>query len=235
MIFASLHVLFGLLLANLTTANPLDKQSRQNRQCSTGTFSTSITLPSGVSIFVEQAVSVPNNGAFGEGAADQGFSSNAIALPSLCAVIVNVTDKSVSPQSNYRFGIFLPDQWNTKLLTVGSYSFAGGINWPLMGEGPHYQMATLSTDNGHNSIQADLTWATPARLFDWGWRAMHGSVQIGKLVTKAYYGQAPARSSIAAAQLADDKALKKSKSVPTVSTGRSSVHQPGIPSILCHG
>lgn len=64
-----------------------------------------------------------------------------------------------------------------------------------MGEGVHYQMATLSTDNGHNSIGSDLSsWVTPSALLDWGYRAMHGSVEVGKLMTKAYYGQGITRS-----------------------------------------
>ena len=63
-----------------------------------------------------------------------------------------------------------------------------------MGEGVHYQMAVISTDNGHNSIQANLSWANPATLLDWGYRALHGSVELGKLMTAAYYGQANTRS-----------------------------------------
>ncbi|TVY83030.1 putative feruloyl esterase B-1 [Lachnellula suecica] len=201
-----LQALLALLLFALTNAKVL--QDRQTRQCTKGKFS-SLTLPSGVSISIEQAVSVANNGTFGEGSADKGFPSNATGLPKLCAVIVSVTNTSATPQSKYRFGIFLPDTWNSKILTVGSYSFAGGINWPLMGEGPHYQLATLSTDNGHNSIQTDLSWATPATLYDWGYRAIHGSVQIGKLVTAAYYGQTIARSYYSGCSTAGRQGLKE--------------------------
>ena len=50
-------------------------------------------------------------------------------------------------------------------------------------------MATVSTDTGHNSGPGDLSWAlnAPEQQTDWGWRAMHGSVQIAKQLTEAYY------------------------------------------------
>jgi len=182
-----------LALFHHVHANPLLIQSRQNRQCAPGTFS-NVTIGPGVSYIIENASPVPANGYFQESAAaDKGF-PGAFGLPSLCAVIVNVTNTSAIPQSNYRLGIFLPDTWNSKVLTVGSASFAGGINWPAMGEGVHYQMATISTDNGHNSLGSDLNWANPSTLLDWGFRALHGSVVVGKLMTTAYYGQGSTRS-----------------------------------------
>ncbi len=58
-----------------------------------------------------------------------------------------------------------------------------------MGEGPHYGFATVSSGNGHNSAGGDLSWGTSeAALLDWGYRAMHGTVVVGKALTRAYYG-----------------------------------------------
>lgn len=71
---------------------------------------------------------------------------------------------------------------------MGGYSYAGGINWPDMGRCPHYGFATISTDNGHSFSQSDRSWANAARLYDWGYRAMHGSVQVAKLLIAHYYG-----------------------------------------------
>lgn len=66
-----------------------------------------------------------------------------------------------------------------------------GINWLDMAPGPHYGMATISTDTGHNSTTADITWANkqPEKKTDWGWRALHGSVELGKKLTEAFYGK----------------------------------------------
>ncbi|KAK3938727.1 Tannase/feruloyl esterase [Diplogelasinospora grovesii] len=165
---------------------------KQALQCVVGSFTSVATLP-GVTVTIEKAVSVSDRGSYGD-ATDQGFPQTIDLLPALCAVTVKVTDTSDTPgkpASSYRFGMFLPAsaKWNNKMLTVGSASFAGGINWPDMGQGPHYGFATISTDNGHNSNGSDLSWATPARLYDWGYRALHGSVVVGKLLVAHYYGR----------------------------------------------
>lgn len=154
---------------------------RQSRPCTAASFSGA--LPAGASI--EEVVSVPNNGSYGEGASDLGYPGYALKLPPVCAVTVRVN----SGNSNYRFGLFLPAaaNWSSRFLAVGGYSQAGGINWPDMGQGPHYGMATLSSDLGHNSTGAALDWATPETLLDWGYRALNGSVFLGKALTEAYY------------------------------------------------
>ncbi len=60
-----------------------------------------------------------------------------------------------------------------------------------MAPGPHYGMATISTDTGHNSSVEDITWANKNADMqtDWGWRGLHGSVEIGKKMTQAFYGK----------------------------------------------
>jgi len=173
-------------------ASPTDVKPRQALRCVVGSFTNVVVLP-GVTVTVERAVSVPERGTYRE-AGNLGFPQTIDVLPALCAVTVRVTNASdvpTKPASSYRFGMFLPTaaKWNAKMLTVGSASFAGGINWPDMGQGPHYGFATVSTDNGHNSAGSDLSWATPARLYDWGYRALHGSVVVGKLLVAHYYGQ----------------------------------------------
>ncbi|KAK1757892.1 Tannase/feruloyl esterase [Echria macrotheca] len=165
---------------------------RQALRCAASSFSNVVSLP-GVTVTVERVDSVSDRGKYSE-SGNLGFPQTIDLLPALCAVtirVTNTTDVPTKPASSYRFGMFLPtsSKWNGKMLTVGSASFAGGINWPDMGQGPHYGFATISTDNGHNSSGSDLSWATPARLYDWGYRAVHGSVVVGKLLVAHYYGQ----------------------------------------------
>jgi hypothetical protein len=69
---------------------------------------------------------VRENGSYGEGAANIAYPTNPTDLPGLCAVTVRVRS---SPTSSYRFGLFLPDEWNGRFLVVGNGGFAGGINW----------------------------------------------------------------------------------------------------------
>lgn len=148
-------------------------------------------LPPGASI--ERVEYVPAGGRVAEETGRNiPYPTGPTGLPELCAVTVNV---SSSPISAYRFGLFLPQTVNytQQFLTVGNGGFAGGINWLDMGQGPHFGMATMSTDTGHNSSVVNATWAlnNKERLEDWGWRAMHGSVELSKVLINAYYPAKP--------------------------------------------
>ncbi len=48
----------------------------------------------------------------------------------------------------------------------------------------------MSTDTGHNSTTVDALWAedAPELINDWGFRAIHGSVELAKKLTTAFYG-----------------------------------------------
>lgn len=115
-----------------------------------------------------------------------GYPTAAAGLPPLCAVIIR------NSTANYRFGMFLPDTWNSKLLVVGNGAFLGGINWLDMGPGPKFGMASLSTDTGHNSGSGDQTWAdTDEKKTNWAYRALEGSTVLGKILIRAYYDETP--------------------------------------------
>ncbi|KAK3713529.1 hypothetical protein LTR37_008487 [Vermiconidia calcicola] len=131
--------------------------------------------------------SVPNNGTFEVPTSNIAYPTSPEGLPALCAIQINVTR---SPESSFSFGLFLPQDWNSRFLAVGNGGFAGGINYLDMAAGAGYGFATMSTDTGHNSTSGDLSWAFEAeeRRVDFGWRAMHESVVLAKQVTQAFYG-----------------------------------------------
>ncbi|KAF4304676.1 ferulic acid esterase feruloyl esterase [Botryosphaeria dothidea] len=155
----------------------------QALNCSTGALQSA--LPPNATVL--SAVPVASNSTYGQGAADLPYPTNPTNLTALCAVYVNVTS---SPSSSFRFGLFLPTEWNERFLAVGNGGFAGGVNWLDMGAGVGYGFAVVSTDTGHNSTSGDLIWGqdAPEALTDWGWRAMHGSVELAKKLTTAFYG-----------------------------------------------
>ncbi|KAH8801768.1 putative ferulic acid Esterase/Feruloyl esterase [Xylogone sp. PMI_703] len=156
-------------------------------ECNVAAFSN--ILPSAASI--QNVTSIAAGGSFGGGADNPEFPASAAGLPELCAVTVNVLSSNVS---SYNFGLFLPREWNSRFITVGNGGFGGGINWPDMGTNSLYGFASMSTDTGHISGTADGSWAlnNPEGLIDWGYRAMHGSVELSKQLIEAYYGS-PAR------------------------------------------
>lgn len=75
---------------------------------------------------VEKVAVVSQGDSYGEGAANVAYPLDPTDLPALCAVTVRVRSSSTS---SYRFGLFLPDKWNSRFLVVGNGGFAGGINW----------------------------------------------------------------------------------------------------------
>ncbi|KAI1352425.1 Tannase/feruloyl esterase [Xylaria sp. FL0043] len=166
------------LSAFVATSWPLPLTQRQAANCSVDYFN-DIT-PAGVLVERVQHVTT---GFFVE-TGNIGYPTFPTGLPPLCAVILN------NITANYRFGMFLPDEWNSKFLTVGSYSFLGGINWLEMGVGVKYGGIALSTDTGHSSGAGDITWAnTTQKQVNWAYQALQGSIYLGKILAETYYGQ----------------------------------------------
>ncbi|KAI0538065.1 Tannase/feruloyl esterase [Xylaria digitata] len=164
--------------ACLAMSWPFPVERRQAADCSLDYF-TGI-VPDGVRIERVQHVTA---GFFVE-TGNIGYPTFPTGLPELCAVILN------NVTANYRFGMFLPDDWNSRFLAIGSYSFLGGINWLDMGVGVKYGGATLSTDTGHISGSGDITWAnTTQKQVNWAYQALQGSIYQGKVLTETYYGQ----------------------------------------------
>ncbi|KAI0888727.1 tannase and feruloyl esterase [Annulohypoxylon maeteangense] len=154
-----------------------------NRQLS------SINSPVSKNATILSAVFVHANGSYGDAEVPPDLPPMLpTGLPELCAVKVNVTS---SESSSYIFALFLPSEWNSRLLTTGGGGTGGYLNYLDMGIGTHYGFAAMSTDNGHSSSPYDVTWAYNAaeKEIDWGWRAMHGSVGLSKQLIKTYYGE----------------------------------------------
>jgi feruloyl esterase len=154
------------------------------QRCIAGTFIP--WLPDNVS--VEKATLVLDGDTYGEGTLDLMYPTQPTDLPELCAVTIYVQSSAIS---SYRFGLFLPTDWNQRYLAIGNGGFGGGINWLDMGPGSKYGFAVVSTDTGHNSTTGDASWAylNPEKQADWGWRATNGSVTIAKGLAEVYYAQ----------------------------------------------
>ncbi|KAI0817065.1 Tannase/feruloyl esterase [Xylaria sp. FL0064] len=164
--------------AFVATCWPLPLTQRQAVNCTVDYFTD--IVPAGVSVERVQHVTT---GFFVE-TGNIGYPTFPTGLPLLCAMILN------NITANYRFGMFLPDEWNSKFLIVGSYSFLGGINWLEMGVGVKYGGVALSTDTGHSSGAGDITWAnTTQKQVNWAYQALQGSIYLGKVLAETYYGR----------------------------------------------
>lgn len=141
-------------------------------------------LPSDVNAKVLSAESYSANSTFfGTPNYYQADTSN---LPAHCNILIDVKS---SETSNYKFALWLPEDWNQRLWMVGNSGFVGNIHHTAMGERLRAGFAAVSTDTGHESAMWESDWAhgNPERMIDFGWRSVHGSATLSKKLAAKYY------------------------------------------------
>ncbi|KAI1160242.1 Tannase/feruloyl esterase [Nemania serpens] len=199
----------GLVLSVVTAASSTHGPRQNSLDCNVFTFAQ--VLPANAK--VEGVYALAAGSTYGDGLADLAYPVQPTDLPALCAVTIAVAS---SATSLYRLGLFLPAEWNNRFLAVGNGGFGGGINWIDMGAGAQYGFAVVSTDTGHSSLVSDLSWAldNPEARTDWGWRAIHGSVVLGKLLTQVYYGRPQAYSYYSGCSTGGRQGLREMQAFP---------------------
>jgi feruloyl esterase len=100
-------------------------------------------------------------------------------------------------ETEIKFELWLPDNWNGKYQQVGNGGYSGAINYPTMGGALAKGYATASSDLGHvskNAFEADWMVGHKQRIEDFGLRAHHLVSQVAKQMVNTYYAKAPAHS-----------------------------------------
>ena len=112
-----------------------------------------------------------------------------VPAPAFCRVAATV-GKEV------RMELWMPQQWNHKLLGVGNGGMAGSISFIAMVKPLQQGYATSSTDTGHQGSSTDGEWALGnyERIVNFADRATHLMAEADKVILKAFYGAQPARS-----------------------------------------
>ena len=97
-----------------------------------------------------------------------------------------------------RFEVWLPANWNGRLLNVGNGGLTGAINYPAMSAALAEGFATGSTDTGHvtekDFFEADWIDGHPERVDNFTYLAHHRLAETSKQVLKAYYGKPQQRA-----------------------------------------
>ncbi len=89
----------------------------------------------------------------------------------------------------------LPNDWNGRFLMGGAGGFVGAVENQFaatVNEG----YATVGTDAGHTALSGSAAWALhhDTRIIDYGYRAVHRTAEVTKLLIAAYYGRPPEHS-----------------------------------------
>jgi hypothetical protein len=91
------------------------------------------------------------------------------------------------------FVAMLPNSWNQRLLMGGNGGFAGSINQGIERQATNGYL-TVSTNTGHDEKQASgASWALnqPERQINYAFLAVHRTVEVAKVLAKAFYGSEP--------------------------------------------
>jgi feruloyl esterase len=138
---------------------------------------TKLTLPE---VTITSAAEVPA-GSFNLPSA-RGGGGAAVTVPAFCRVT-----GVVRPEVN--FEVWLPANWNQKLMMVGNGGLAGTISYAAMVAPLGRGYATTSTDTGHTA-DTDGHWAQGHmdRVIDFAHRSVHVTTEASKGVIRAFYG-----------------------------------------------
>jgi feruloyl esterase len=91
------------------------------------------------------------------------------------------------------FELWLPAEWNGRLLGTGNGGFAGFIRYEGLARGVNRGFASASTDTGHKISEAQWPIGHPRRLENYGHRAQHLLAVNAKAIIAAHYGRPAAK------------------------------------------
>jgi feruloyl esterase len=133
------------------------------------------------------AVSVPAGSFALPGAA---VATPKVQVPAFCRVAATVGKE-------LRLEIWMPRQWNRKLLAVGNGGLAGAILYSPMVKPLRLGYATSNTDTGHEAASnTDGEWALGnyERVLNFADRGTHLMAEADKVILNAFYNSQPAHA-----------------------------------------
>lgn len=116
-------------------------------------------------------------------------------------------------EGNIGFEVWLPRNWNGRLLGAGVGGDAGQINYTDMSLRLMQGFATVSTDSGHTTAQAHWMLDPKART-DYEHRAVHLSTVAAKSLASRFYGRPVDRAYFTGCSGGGRQALKEMQNYP---------------------
>ncbi|TCD66433.1 hypothetical protein EIP91_001369 [Steccherinum ochraceum] len=138
-------------------------------------------------------------------------------LPAFCRIELAITTNATA-NSTALTEVWLPAQWNNRLIAFGNGGLAGGANLANLGSIAMVQgFAGMSTNTGHQSGPNDGRWGGPHNdnaIIDFSWRALHLSVIVSKEVVQQYYGRAQKKSYYLGCSTGGRQGMKEVQELP---------------------
>jgi len=92
--------------------------------------------------------------------------------------------------STIEIEVWLPTNWNNKLVAVGNGGFAGVISYDALAEALAEGFAAVSTDTGHQGGTPDFLF-DKVTLADFAYRSIHEMTVAAKILVTNFYSTAP--------------------------------------------
>lgn len=133
-----------------------------------------------------------------------------VKVPAFCRVA-----GVIAPE--VKFELWMPAEWNRKLLAVGNGGLAGSITYAAMAPPLELGYATSSTDTGHSAGGNDGSWALGHfdRVVDFADRAVHVMAIADKSILNAFYGAQPAHAYFSGCSQGGHEAMIEAQRYPT--------------------
>jgi feruloyl esterase len=112
-------------------------------------------------------------------------------LPKFCRVVIRIRPTA---DSDIGAEVWLPADWNSKLLALGSGGWGGSIDYGGLAAGLRRGYVTSASDDGHTSQGASFVMGHPEKLIDFAYRAEHEATLEAKVLLKALYERAASHS-----------------------------------------
>jgi feruloyl esterase len=119
-----------------------------------------------------------------------GAQATKVQVPAFCRVQATVSRE-------VRIEVWMPREWNHKLLSVGNGGLAGSLIYAPMVKPLQQGYATSSTDTGHEAaVNTDGSWALGnyERVLNFADRGTHLMAEADKVILNAYYNAQPAHA-----------------------------------------
>ncbi|KAK7063612.1 Tannase/feruloyl esterase [Favolaschia claudopus] len=109
----------------------------------------------------------------------------------ICRVKLTI---ATSTRSRTAMEVWLPSNWTGRFLATGGVGIGGCVQYNDMNYGASLGFATSGSDNGHTGQNGTLFLNNTDVVDDFAFRGLLTSAQVGKQITREFYGKAQTKS-----------------------------------------
>jgi feruloyl esterase len=134
------------------------------------------------------------------------------AMPAFCRATGTATP---TPKSRIGFEVWLPlSGWSGRVHMIGNGGYSSSIRFSLMETLVRRGDVAVATDTGHRGDDLSFGFDNPDAIADWGYRAVHESIEAGKRLTGEFYGRPAKHSYFSGCSTGGHQALMSAQRFP---------------------